>query len=139
MNKKERKQTMTKENAINVELSEIVRECEIPYTNNFDDMIEIDKKFAIKTFKNGKIKFKYLNAKNTYFYGNIEKDSGGGYEIILDFHCKDLPFKGVDVIKNCQDFKIYFDHKGNFKNFYMTQLFNYFEGIIEQYDYSRNG
>ena len=62
MTKKQTKENkMTKEKAINVELSEIVRECEVPYTHGFEDMIQIEKKFEIKTFKNGKIKFKYLN------------------------------------------------------------------------------
>jgi len=132
--------TMIKEKAIDIELSEIVKECEVPCTHVFEDMKQIEKKFAIKTFKNGKIKFKYLNSKNTYFYGDIIKDSGGGYEIILDFYCKDLPSHCTRVIKNCEDFKIYNlnDQWGDkIEKFDDTQLFKYFDGIIEHYDYVR--
>lgn len=133
--------TMIKEKAIDIELSEIVRECEVPYTHGFEDMIQIEKKFEIKTFKNGKIKFKYLNSKNTYFYGSMYKRDDGGYNIHLDFHYKSLPSNCTKVIKNCEDFKIYNlnDQWGDkIEKFDDTQLFKYFDGIIEQYDYARS-
>tara|TARA_R100001015_G_C4517467_1_gene87400 strand:+ start:202 stop:636 length:435 start_codon:yes stop_codon:yes gene_type:complete len=123
---------MTKENAIDVELSEIVREFE------GIDADKIAESFAIKTFKNGKIKFEYKEERKIYFYIKKELHSyNNGYDLVIDFHQKLLPNKCLKVLKDVEDYKIYFEpfHKDKFKYFYHTNLYRFFDDIIDLNDY----
>lgn len=133
MNKKERKQTMTKENAIDIELSEIVREFEGIKTD------KIAESFELKTFKNGKIKFYYKNLKHIYFdVRRINNSYNNGYSLEIDFHQKLLPNKCLKVLKDIEDFKIYFESSSVDKfymNFYDTDLYKFFDDITDLNDY----
>ena len=125
--------TMIKEKAIDIELSEIVREFE-GITSE-----KIAENFAIKTFKNGKIKFQYKKERKIYFYIKKEIHSyNNGYDLVIDFHVNFLPSKCVRVLKNIEDFKIYFEPSSVDKfymNFYDTDLYNFFDDIIDLGDY----
>ena len=125
--------TMIKEKAIDIELSEIVREFE-GITSE-----KIAENFAIKTFKNGKIKFQYKKERKIYFYIKKELHSyNNGYDLVIDFHVNFLPSKCVRVLKNIEDFKIYFEPSSVDKfymNFYDTDLYNFFDDIIDLGDY----
>tara|TARA_R100000734_G_C3280935_1_gene74559 strand:- start:235 stop:687 length:453 start_codon:yes stop_codon:yes gene_type:complete len=129
---------MIKENAIDIELSEIVREFE---SMEFD---KIGESFAIKTFKNGKIKFE--QHKGTYFYARRVLNSyNNGYSLEIDFHYlepfmtkKEKQSRNIDeVMKDIEDYKIYFEpfHKDKFKYFYHTNLYRFFDDIIDLNDY----
>ena len=123
---------MTKENAIDIELSEIVREFE---GINADKIAE---SFELKTFKNGKIKFHYGNLKHIYFdVRRINNSYNNGYSLEIDFHQKLLPNKFLRVLKDVEDYKIYFEpfHKDKFKYFYHTNLYRFFDDIIDLNDY----
>jgi len=132
MNKIERKQTMTKEKAIDIELSEIVRE--------FESMRKekISENFTIKTFKNGKVKLYRKNQKQIYFdVRRIDNSYNNGYSLEIDFHQKLLPNKCLKVLKDIEDFKVYFEpfNKDKFKYFYHTNLYRFFDDIIDLNDY----
>ena len=133
MNKIERKQTMTKEKAIDIELSEIVREFE---GINADKIAE---SFELKTFKNGKIKFHYGNLKHVYFDVRRINNSynNNGYSLEIDFHQKLLPNKCLKVLKDIEDFKIYFEpfHKNKFKEFLCTDLYKFLDDIVDLNDH----
>lgn len=124
---------MTKEKAIDIELSEIVREFE-GITSE-----KIAENFAIKTFKNGKIKFQYKKERKIYFYIKKEFHSyNNGYDLVIDFHVNFLSSKCVRVLKDIEDFKIYFEPSSVDKfymNFYDTDLYNFFDDIIDLGDY----
>lgn len=119
---------MTKENAIDIELSEIVRE--------FEGMTseKIAERFELKTFKNGKIKFHYKNMKHIYFcIQKIPNVHNNGYSLEIDFYQKLLPNKCLKVLKDIEDYKIYFQNK--FKYFYRTDLYNFFDNLIDLNNY----
>lgn len=124
---------MTKENAINVELSEIVREFEGM------DPDKIAERFELKTFKNGKIRFHYKNMKHIYF--SVQRVSHSydeyGYDLEIDFYQKLLPNKSLKVLKDIEYYKIYFEpfHENKFKKFLCTDLYAFLDDIVDLNDY----
>jgi len=130
MYKKERKQTMIKEKAIDIELSEIVRQFE---SMEFD---KIGESFAIKTFKNGKIKFEYKEERKIYFYIKKELHSyDNGYDLVIDFHVNFLPSKCVRVLKDIESYEIHGFENQSSKKLYHTNLYGFFDDIIDLGDY----
>jgi len=130
---KERKQTMTKENPIGIELSEIVREFEGM------DPDKIAENFTIKTFKNGKVRFYYKNDKQIYF--SIQRVSHSydeyGYDLEIDFYANFLSKNFQRVLKDIEDFKIYFEpfHEDKFKKFLFTDLYRFLDDIVDLNNY----
>ena len=110
MTKKQIKENkMTKEKAILYELNALVNECE---QINVDEISEI---YAIKTFKNGKLKFEHKDDKGTYFYARRVLNSyNNGYSLEIDFHYlvkfmtkKEKQSRNIDeVMKDIEDVKI---------------------------------
>ena len=134
MNKIERKQTMIKEKAIDIELSEIVREFE---GINADKIAE---NFTIKTFKNGKVKFYRKNQKQIYF--SVQRVSHSykknGYDLKIDFYANFLHNKCLKVLKDIEDFKIYFEPSSVDKfymNFYDTDLYAFLDDAVDLMSY----
>ena len=122
--------TMIKEKAIDIELSEIVREFE---SMEFDT---IGESFAIKTFKNGKIKFEYKEERKIYFYIKKELHShDNGYDLVIDFHVNFLPSKCVRVLKDIEDYEINDFENQSSKKIYHTNLYKFFDDIIDLGDY----
>tara|TARA_R110000796_G_scaffold73605_1_gene165424 strand:+ start:17 stop:499 length:483 start_codon:yes stop_codon:yes gene_type:complete len=121
--------TMIKEKAIDIELSEIVREFE----NMSND--KIAERFELRTFQNGKIKFHYKNHKHIYF--NVHRISHSydkyGYDLEIDFYQKLLPKESVRVLKDIEDYKIYLEpfHENKFKKFLCTDLYKFFDDIVD--------
>lgn len=124
---------MTKEKAIDIELSEIVKEFEGIKAD------KIAESFELKTFKNGKIKFYYGNLKHIYFdVRRINNSYNNGYSLEIDFHQKLLPNKCLKVLKDIEDFKIYFEPSSVDKfymNFYDTDLYKFFDDIVDLKDH----
>lgn len=129
--------TMIKEKAIDIELSEIVRKFE---SMEFD---KISESFAIKTFKNGKLKFEYKEERKIYFYIKKELHSyNNGYDLVIDFHVNFLPSKCVKVLKDIEDYEIHgfknqsrlYDNQSS-KKLYHTNLYSFFDDIIDLGDY----
>ena len=123
---------MTKEKAINIELSEIVREFE---GINADKIAE---SFELKTYRKGEVIFHYCNFKHIYFSVQKVSDSyGNGYSLEIDFHQKLLPNKCLKVLKDIEDFKIYFEpfHKNKFKEFLCTDLYKFLDDIVDLNDH----
>lgn len=118
---------MTKERAIDIELSEIVREFE-GLSNE-----KIAENFELKTFKNGKIKFHYKNLKHIYFYAQRISHSYDkyGYDLVIDFHQKLLPNKCVKVLKDIEDYEIYGFKNQSSKKLYETDLYSFLDNIID--------
>ena len=134
MNKIERKQTMIKEKAIDIELPEIVREFE---GINADKIAE---NFTIKTFKNGKVKFYRKNQKQIYF--SVQRVSHSykknGYDLKIDFYANFLHNKCLKVLKDIEDFKIYFEPSSVDKfymNFYDTDLYAFLDDAVDLMSY----
>jgi len=122
--------TMIKEKAIDIELSEIVRQFE---SMEFD---KIGESFAIKTFKNGKIKFEYKEERKIYFYIKKELHSyNNGYDLVIDFHVNFLPSKCVRVLKDIESYEIHGFQNQLSKKLYHTNLYKFFDDIIDLGDY----
>jgi len=121
---------MIKEKAIDIELSEIVRQFE---SMEFD---KIGESFAIKTFKNGKIKFEYKEERKIYFYIKKELHSyNNGYDLVIDFHVNFLPSKCVRVLKDIESYEIHGFQNQSSKKLYHTNLYKFFDDIIDLGDY----
>ena len=121
---------MIKEKAIDIELSEIVRQFE---SMEFD---KIGESFAIKTFKNGKIKFEYKEERKIYFYIKKELHSyNNGYDLVIDFHVNFLPSKCVRVLKDIESYEIHGFQNQSSKKLYHTSLYKFFDDIIDLGDY----
>jgi len=121
---------MIKEKAIDIELSEIVRQFE---SMEFD---KIGESFAIKTFKNGKIKFEYKEERKIYFYIKKELHSyNNGYDLVIDFHVNFLPSKCVRVLKDIESYEINGFENQSSKKLYHTSLYKFFDDIIDLGDY----
>ena len=125
---------MTKEKAIDIELSEIVREFE---GINADKIAE---NFTIKTFKNGKVKFYRKNQKQIYF--SVQRVSHSykknGYDLKIDFYANFLHNKCLKVLKDIEDFKIYFEPSSVDKfymNFYDTDLYAFLDDAVDLMSY----
>tara|TARA_R110000824_G_scaffold49098_1_gene138014 strand:+ start:632 stop:1102 length:471 start_codon:yes stop_codon:yes gene_type:complete len=122
--------TMIKEKAIDIELSEIIRKFE---SMEFD---KIGESFAIKTFKNGKVKFEYKEERKIYFYIKKELHShDNGYDLVIDFHVNFLPSKCVRVLKDIEDYEIHGFENQSSKKLYHTNLYSFFDDIIDLGDY----
>jgi len=122
--------TMIKEKAIDIELSEIIRKFE---SMEFD---KIGESFAIKTFKNGKVKFEYKEERKIYFYIKKELHSyNNGYDLVIDFHVNFLPSKCVKVLKDIEDYEIHGFENQSSKKLYHTNLYSFFDDIIDLGDY----
>jgi len=122
--------TMIKEKAIDIELSEIVRQFE---SMEFD---KIGESFAIKTFKNGKIKFEYKEERKIYFYIKKELHSyNNGYDLVINFHVNFLPSKCVRVLKDIESYEINGFENQSSKKLYHTNLYKFFDDIIDLGDY----
>lgn len=122
--------TMIKEKAIDIELSEIIRKFE---SMEFD---KIGESFAIKTFKNGKVKFEYKEERKIYFYIKKELHSyNNGYDLVIDFHVNFLPSKCVRVLKDIEDYEIHGFENQSSKKLYHTNLYSFFDDIIDLGDY----
>ena len=80
-----------------------------------------------------------IQERKIYFYIKKELHSyNNGYDLVIDFHVNFLPSKCVRVLKNIEDFKIYFEPSSVDKfymNFYDTDLYNFFDDIIDLGDY----
>tara|TARA_R100001463_G_scaffold96532_1_gene151037 strand:- start:64 stop:534 length:471 start_codon:yes stop_codon:yes gene_type:complete len=125
-----KRNTMIKEKAIDIELSEIVRQFE---SMEFD---KIGESFAIKTFKNGKIKFEYKEERKIYFYIKKELHSyNNGYDLVIDFHVNFLPSKCVRVLKDIESYEIHGFQNQSSKKLYHTNLYKFFDDIIDLGDY----
>lgn len=124
---------MTKEKAIDIELSEIVREFE---GINADKIAE---SFELKTYRKGEVIFHYCNFKHIYFSVQKVSDSyGNGYSLEIDFHQKLLPNKCLKVLKDIEDFRVYFEPSSVDKfymNFYDTDLYAFFDDIMDLNDH----
>ena len=125
---------MIKEKAIDIELSEIVREFE---GINADKIAE---NFTIKTFKNGKVKFYRKNQKQIYF--SVQRVSHSykknGYDLKIDFYANFLHNKCLKVLKDIEDFKIYFEPSSVDKfymNFYDTDLYAFLDDAVDLMSY----
>jgi len=122
--------TMIKEKAIDIELSEIIRKFE---SMEFD---KIGESFAIKTFKNGKVKFEYKEERKIYFYIKKELHShDNGYDLVIDFHVNFLPSKCFKVLKDIEDYEIHGFENQSSKKLYHTNLYSFFDDIIDLGDY----
>ena len=124
---------MTKEKAIDIELSEIVREFEGMGVD------EIAENFTIKTFQNGKIRFYYKNDKQIYFSIKRVPHSYDkyGYDLEIDFYANFLYKNFQRVLKDIEDYKIYFEpfHEDKFKKFYCTDLYAFLDDIVDLSDF----
>jgi len=121
---------MIKEKAILYELNALVDECE---QINVDEISEI---YAIKTFRNGKLKFE--RHKGTYFYARRVLNSyNNGYSLEIDFHYlepfmtkKEKQSRNIDeVMKDIEDVKVWKGEK-NFTPFYNTNLYEFIDHAI---------
>ena len=121
---------MTKESVMPYELNALVDECE---QINVDEISEI---YAIKTFRNGKLKFE--RHKGTYFYARRVLNSyNNGYSLEIDFHYlepfmtkKEKQSRNIDeVMKDIEDVKVWKGEK-NFTPFYNTNLYEFIDHAI---------
>ncbi len=123
---------MTKEKAILYELNALVDECE---QINVDEISEI---YALRKFKNGKLKFEHKDDKGTYFYARRVLNSyNNGYSLEIDFHYlepfmtkKEKQSRNVDeVMKDIEDVKVW---KGeNITPFYNTNLYEFIDFAMD--------
>ena len=124
---------MTKECVMPYELNALVDECE---QINVDEISEI---YAIKTFKNGKLKFEHKDDKGTYFYARRVLNSyNNGYSLEIDFHYlvkfmtkKEKQSRNIDeVMKDIEDVKVWKGEK-NFTPFYNTNLYEFIDHAMD--------
>tara|TARA_R100001509_G_scaffold97584_1_gene56849 strand:- start:841 stop:1278 length:438 start_codon:yes stop_codon:yes gene_type:complete len=126
---------MTKECVMPYELNALVDECE---QINVDEISQI---YAIKTFRNGKLKFEHKDSKSTYFYARRVLNSyNNGYKLEIDFHYlepfmtkKEKQRRNInEVMKDIEDVKVNL-WKGDLKfeknitPFYNTNLYQFID------------
>ena len=132
---------MTKESVMPYELNALVDECE---QINVDEISEI---YAIKTFKNGKLKFEHKDDKGTYFYARrVFNSYNNGCSLKIDFHYlepfmtkKEKQSRNIDeVMKDIEDVKVNL-WKGDLKfeknitPFYNTNLYKFIDHAIHMF------